>query len=136
MARRTIYVGGLAELEALAQQYAGRLVAHDSGGYVFGRYCEITPEAGLLWADLHLCCRKARLTAKQRYAYTEHIKLVPHAEIARKMGCTPASVFSHVEAACAKLDALGIKGLGCFTSIVENCGGWFGIRHYVSELLD
>lgn len=131
MARRTIYVGGLAELEAIKPQYANRLFPQSD--YVFGRHCDATPEAGLMWLDLASCFRKAKLTSKQRYAYTESLKLVPIAEIARQMGVTDSTVCEHLREAEKKLENLS-ECLGCLTVVLEECGGWGQLRHYVADL--
>lgn len=133
MARRTIYVGGLEELELVESQYRGRLVP--SSDYVFGRFCDATSESALLWEDFRRCARKAFLTKKQRFAYEQHMKLVPHAEIARMMGVTPATVLDHIERAAEKLDSLGFMGLGCFTVIVEQCGGWGQLHPWIEDIM-
>jgi DNA-binding CsgD family transcriptional regulator len=136
MVKRVLYVGGMEELERVHAEYHGRLVA-STGHYVFGEFCEATEESGLLWEDLRKCYAKAHLTSKQRFAHSRAIKLVPFSEIAEKMGCTHQTVADHVRAAEAKLDGLiGHKkvSLGCFTQIVESCGGWEAVRHYVADI--
>ena len=130
--RRVIYVGGLDDLEKLSEQYAGRLCP--GGLYVFGRHCDATAEAALLWEDYHHCCNKARLTAKQRYACKEALRLVPLRLIAEQMGCSYQMVEKHLRAGFGKLDNLGCRGLGVFTQIVEQCGGWRAVYHYVAEV--
>lgn len=130
--RRIIYVGGLAEVEALQPKYAGRLAPQND--YVFGRYCDATTEADLLWFDVHRCFTRARLSKKQRYACEEYIRLIPIAEIARTMGIAESTARTHIERGMAKLDALGNQGLGCMTTLIESCGGWGALRGYVEDI--
>ena len=132
MARRTIYVGGLEDLEQVSATYAGRLCSDNV--YVFGRWCEATAEAALLWDDYHTCATKAKLTAKQRYACKEALRLTPLREIADTMGCSYQMVEKHLRAGFAKLDNLNTAGLGVFTTIVEECGGWRAVYHYLADL--
>lgn len=134
MARKLIFVGGLAELETVSEQFGGRLVASSGGGYVFGRYCDATEESDLLWFDIHRCFTRAKLTAKQRYAYKHAIMLEPIAQIARDMGLDSKTVIEHVQAAAKKLNKLGTSGLGCVTVLIENCGGWDQVPGYIEDL--
>jgi len=121
MARRVIYVGGLAEVEALRPEYKGRLCP--DGDYLFGRYCDVTPEAGLKRLDLMRACRLAKLTARQRAAVMWAWELVPLREIARRMGVHPSTAKEFIVAGHAKLDNLPPGELGCLTVIYEECGG-------------
>jgi DNA-binding CsgD family transcriptional regulator len=132
MARRVVYVGGLAELEETLRQYCGHLVPDQH--YVFGRYCHATEEADLMWEDLRACFRRAKLTSKQRFALAKALQLVSYAEIAREMGIATATVRDHVKAGYAKLDALPPGCVGCWTTVVEQCGGWSGVRHFVRDM--
>lgn len=134
MVRRLLFVGDTADVERIASKH--RLVPGSS--YVFGQYAEIDelPEAALLWEDLRHCYRMARLTAKQRYAHQEYIKLVPLETIAERMGISKQAAHIHVQAAIKKLDGLGTGGLGCWTTFIEITGGlgWSAVRERIAEI--
>jgi DNA-binding CsgD family transcriptional regulator len=132
MVKRILYVGGMDDLERLSEQYRGRLVPDQH--YVFGEHCDATEEAALMWADLRRAFSKAHLTQKQRYAVAKSLCLWPIAEIARKMGIHRKIVYGHLKLGFAKLDRLPPGNLGCFTDIVESCGGWGQVRHYVEDI--
>jgi DNA-binding CsgD family transcriptional regulator len=132
--RRIIYVGGLAEVDALGGNYAGRL--HPQSDYVFGPRCDLTEQSALMWRDVHKCFRAAKLTSKQRFAYSEAIQLTALAEIARLMDVEEDTVREHVRVAQVKLDGLGISGLGCMTTIIEECGGFSRLTGFVADLLE
>ena len=133
MPRRLIFVGGLDELDEVVQQnYGARIVPGEE--YVFGRWCNATAESGLLWADLHRNMTKARLTPKQRYACQQYYKLKPLRKIAEQMGLDVRSVRIHIDRGLDKLDALPRGNLGCWTQIVEACGGHRAVKDYAESL--
>lgn len=132
MARRVIYVGGIEDLERVCENYRNRIVP--SGAYIIGQYCDATPEAALLKEDFYHCARRAKLTNKQQYACLAALRLRSLQFIADQMGITKPMVFKHLRAGFAKLDALGPNGLGVFTQIVESCGGWEAVYHYVTSI--
>lgn len=132
MARRVVYVGGLEDLERVRAEYSGRLVPGDE--YTFGRYCQATEESDLLWEDLRRAFRRAKLTSRERYAVAKAIQLIPYAEIARQTDVDESTVRQTVERGFVKLDSLSVGNLGCWTQIVESCGGWAAVSCYVAEI--
>ena len=132
MADRLIYVGGISELEQIATQYRGRLVPQCD--YVFGRWCEITPEADLIWEDFYAASRRAKLTKRQRLACKLYMELQPIVEIARKMHRDESTIRQHIEVGFKKLDGLGTNGMGTWTCIVEDCGGWDAIHDFIANI--
>lgn len=133
MARRTIYVGGIEELERVKPEYAGRLVPDRH--YVFGPGCDATEEADLLWEDLRECFYQAGLTPRQRFALAKAIELMPFCEIGRRMGVDESVVREHVRAAYRKLDSLPPGTCGCWTVLIEECGGWSQVRHHLTRIV-
>lgn len=132
MSRRITYVGGLEELERFRNQYTGRLVPDNL--YVFGQWCDATEESDLMWLDLRRAFGRAKLNARQRLAVKLAMKLVPYAEIARQMDIDESTARQYIETAYRKLDALPAGNIGCWTTIVEACGGWGGVRCYVADI--
>jgi DNA-binding CsgD family transcriptional regulator len=131
--RRVIYVGGIEDLERISQSERARML-HGST-YVFGPTCDLTEESALAWVDLRLAFRRAHLTARQRFVCARCIKLISHADIAREAGIDASTVAGHAVAGFRRLDALPRDALGCWTCIVEDCGGFSALPDYIRELM-
>lgn len=89
---------------------------------------DITPYQGLLWYEIRLIEKKAKLTYWQAVCFEWYLRGLSLSDIAEQFGRKKSTIQTHIERAIEKLDK--VKHVGLITVLVSQFG-WLAVSEHL-----